>query len=307
MIEVLRFVTHLQKQFSQKNSDILYKLYNFNMSDDPFNEEKYKVAPGLIYKYHGRALWLISKICAVHCDFCMRGRLTKNKSLNPYLSDVKIDQTLKYLGKNPEIREVILSGGDPLFVPQDYLKKIIFGLTLLQKNNKLDTIRIHTRLPVVRPKMIKSWHYRLLAKIKNPYLVLHINHPSEITKDFVQVSDNFRKKCVALVLSQSVLLKGINDNQETLCELFTELVINGIHPYYLHYIDPVPWAEKYRVSFKRAVSIWQSLRPKLSGLAATAKFVIEAPGGMGKVTIPDKGWNTSYSFYNDFLGNKFKP
>jgi lysine 2,3-aminomutase len=126
--------------------------------------------------------------------------------------------------------------------------------------------------------MIKSWHYSIIARIKNPYLVFHINHPNEITKDFLQVSDNFRKKCLALVLSQSVLLKGINDNQKILCNLFTQLTVNGIRPYYLHYPDPVPWADKYRLPLKDAKKLWHSLRPNLSGIAATAKFMIEKPG-----------------------------
>jgi lysine 2,3-aminomutase len=277
------------------------------MDQDPFQEKKYEVAPGLIYKYKGRALWLISTVCAAYCDFCMRGRLTNVKDKKPFLKDEKIDKVFDYLNNQKEIREIILSGGDPLFVPEKYFNKIIKGLVKLQKNNQLDLIRIHTRLPVVNPSEIKNWHYQILSKIKNPYIVFHINHPDEITKELIVISDNLRKKSSALLLSQSVLLKGVNDDKKILLELFSKLTINGIRPYYLHYLDPVPWAEKYKVPFEKAVSIWQSLRSDLSGVAATAKFVIEAPGGKGKIVAPEAGWKTDYSHYYDFSGKKFQP
>lgn len=265
------------------------------LSDDPYDEKGYEVAPGLIHKFNGRALFLISDKCASYCSFCMR----KRKFV------INIDESLSYLNNHPEINEILLSGGDPLFVTKDYLSKIINQIALLQKKGQIKTVRIGTRLPVHNPDLVNKWHYVLLAKIKNPYLMIHINHPKELTEKTIKVLNNFRKKSNALILSNSVLLKGINDEIETLYELFNRLTEEGIRPYCLYQNDPVPWAKQFTVPLKDAIKLWQNVRPRLSGIAATAKFIIEPVGGFGKIVVPEGGsWDVDYSNYYDFKGKK---
>lgn len=270
---------------------------------DPLTEDKYEVASGLVYKYRGRALWTISLVCASYCRFCTRGR--EVGALKPHLREKEISQVLAFLKKRKEIKEVIVSGGDPLVAPRKYLTKIINGLIKLQKDGNIEIIRIGTRLPIVNPPLVQPWHYRLLAKIKNSYLVVHINHPAELTPEAIEVLNNFRRKSGALVLSQTVLLKGVNDSVKTLSELFNKMVKEGIRPYYIYQNDPVYWAKHFTVPIKRAIRLWQQLRPRLSGLAATARFVIDAPFGFGKIPIPEGGaWRVDYSCFFDFKKKK---
>jgi len=289
-------------------------------------EHRYEVAPGLIYKYkgkintdgtikyHGRVLWTISRYCATYCRFCFRGRMVgmpgtdsnntgETLGEKAYLSDDDVQNVISFIKSHPEINEVILSGGDPLVGPKSYLSHIIEELVRLQKNKNIDIIRIHTRAPITNPKLLQDWHLKAFATVKNPYIVLHINHPAEITKEVVTLIDKIRQTG-AIILSQSVLLKGVNDEEETLLALFNKLVTVGVLPYYLHQCDPVDWAADYVVAPKKAIKLWQSLRPKLSGLAAAAKFVIDTPHGSGKIIIPDGSFETDYSEYKDFQGKK---
>lgn len=287
-------------------------------------EHIYEAAPGVIYKYkgsfnpdgsvlyHGRILWTISRFCATYCRFCFRGRVVglpgnvtastgETIGHKPYLSEEDIHQVIQFITNNPEINEVILSGGDPLIAPEHYLTSIIEQITALPQ---IQIIRIHTRAPVTNPVSIRPWHYTALKKIPMPYIVLHINHPAELTPEVLEIANRLRTECGAILMSQSVLLKGVNDSVETLYELFTALARHGIHPYYLHYTDPVYWAASFTVPFKKAVHIWQTLRKRLSGVASTAKFVIDTPYGKGKVTVPDAEWAADMSTFSDFDGTK---
>lgn len=270
---------------------------------DPLIEDKYEVAPGLVYKYRGRVLWTITRFCASYCRFCTRGRQIGTRE--PYLTNKEISQVFAFLKKRKEINEVILSGGDPLVAPRKYLTRIINGLVKFQKDGNIDIIRLGTRLPIVNPLLVQPWHYQLLAKIKNPYLMVHINHPVELAAEVIEVLNNFRKKSGALILSQTVLLKGVNDSLSTLSELFNKMVKEGIRPYYIYQNDPVYWAKHFTVPIKKAIKLWQQLRPRLSGLAATARFVIDTPFGFGKIPIPEgNAWKVDYSYFFDFKKKK---
>lgn len=305
----------------------LEKKFAIKGNTDPLIEDKYKVAPGLIYKYrgkinesgkivhHGRVLWTITRLCASYCRFCTRGRevgTIKNTKLShaalgksPFLNNNQINSVFSYLKKHPEINEVILSGGDPLVSPQKYLAKIITGLVNLQKNNQLDIIRVGTRLPIANPPVVQPWHYNLLAKIINPYLLVHINHPQELTTQSLAVLNAFRKKSQATIMSQTVFLKNINDSPDILYQLFTKMAKHGIRPYYIYQNDPVYWAKHFTVPVKKAVKIWQKLRPCLSGIAATARFVIDTPFGFGKIPLPEgNAWKVNYNYFFDFKKKK---
>lgn len=306
----------------------LEKKYYKKKSMDPLVEDEHECAPGLVYKYHGkidkngeviqygRALWTVTRFCASFCRFCTRGRevglpvsmkstTSGAISQKPFLTDEDIKEVLDFLRQHKEINEVILSGGDPLTAPQPYLTKIIEGLAELQKEGAIDIVRIGTRLPIHYPQMIKDWHYELCGKIKNLYLMVHINHPAELTTESLDVLYNFRKQSMAIVSSQTVFLKGVNDSVETLYELFYKITKEGIRPYYMFQNDPVYWANHFTIPIKRAIKIWEQLRPRLSGIAATARFVIDTPYGFGKIPLPEgAAWNVDYSCFYDFKKDK---
>ena len=300
-----------EKRFSQLKNGL-----------DPLNEDLHEIAPGVIYKYHGkinkkgqvtqygRILWTITRLCASYCRFCTRGRrigLTASIAHKFFLSDEEIEQVFALLKSHPEINEVILSGGDPLTTPEPYLTKIISGLVKLQKQGHVDLIRIGTRLPVHNPSAVQNWHYRLLSEIKNPYIMLHVNHPAELTDKTKEVLYNFRKISLATILSQTVFLKGVNDSEDVLHELFLALTKEGVRPYYLLNNDPVYWARHFTVPIKRAAKIWGNLRPRLSGIADTAKFIIDVADGYGKVAVPEgNSWDVDLSHYRDFKGKKHR-
>lgn len=293
---------------------------------DPLIEEKHEVAPGVIYKYrgkldkngnvvyHGRVLWTISRFCATYCRFCFRGRLVglpakhskeKGETLlqKPYLTSDDIAAVIDYIKNHKEINEVILSGGDPLISPHKYLEEIIHRLVELQKTGTIDFIRIHTRAPITNPLSIHKWHFDVIKKIQDPHIVLHINHPLELTDEVKERIKQFRKSG-ALLFSQSVLLNGVNDSVETLYSLFTDLSKLGVRPYYLHHNDPVYWAQSFTVPLQKGIQLWQELRRRLSGIASTAKFVIDTPYGYGKIPIPEGKWSENYTTFVDFEGKK---
>ncbi len=134
--------------------------------------------------------------------------------------------------------------------------------------------------------------------------MVHINHPSELTLQALRVIDRFKQNG-ATVMSQSVLLKGVNDNPQTLINLFNLMAKEGIRPYYVYQNDPVSWAQHFTVSIPRAIKIWEQLRPRLSGIAGTARFVIDTPFGYGKIPVPEgKAWKVDYGYYCDFKGER---
>lgn len=292
------------------------------------DENEVPEAPGLVYKYQdrteegkvypGRALWTITRTCAAYCRFCTRGREVGIPSYmegqgsgalahTPHLSDKQIEQTLKYIREKPGLNEIILSGGDPLTIRPDKLKDILGKLRELQDIGKLDFVRIGTRVPIHNPVSIKEGHYEAISQLKNPFTMIHINHPAELTPEALYVLKRFRRDCDATVMSQTVLLKGVNDSVEVLAELFRKMTREGIRPYYVFQNDPVYWAKHLTVPIDKAIDIWKKLRPRLSGVAATARFVIDTPEGYGKVAIPEgDSWNIDFNAgYKDFKGTRF--
>jgi lysine 2,3-aminomutase len=298
--------------------------------NDPLDEDEHEVAPGLVYKYrgkiakngtvttYGRALFTVTRFCSSYCRFCTRGRevglpATKNKKTGsalfqkPFLSPDDLKKTFAYLAKHKEINEVIVSGGDSLVSPKEYLTTVVNELVALQKKGHIQIIRIGTRLPISNPRLLQQWHYDLIATIKNPYLMVHINHPKELTDESLAVIQKFRKECGATVMSQSVLLKGVNDNAQTFIDLFNKLAVNGIRPYYVFQCDPLPWAKKFIVPPHKAIELWKQIRPRLSGVAATARLVIDVPHGYGKIPLPEgDAWNVDFTKYRDFKKKQFK-
>jgi L-lysine 2,3-aminomutase len=247
---------------------------------DPLNESSFQPIPGVIHKYKNRALLILSGGCAIHCRYCFRRHFPYQKH---QWNNEQWEKTLSYLLKHPEINEVILSGGDPLMLPD---KDIRITLEKLANIPSITTIRIHTRLPVVIPKRLTSeLNAAFEACKKNIVMVFHINHPNEIGASFIATTQKLPRK--VLKLNQSVLLKGVNDDAHVLAKLSTKLFDHSILPYYLHQLDPVQGAHHFLVPFNRAQCIYRDLAVEVSGYLLP-KWVQEQPSQPNKTQLQPK-------------------
>ena len=244
---------------------------------DPIGDNKYNPLKGLIHRYRDRALIWPTGNCAVHCRFCFRKRIVGNTWA---LSTTEIKQIIKYLKIHQEIQEVIFSGGDPFILNDTQLMQ---WLKKINKIKHLKRIRFHTRLFSVLPNRFSLEFFKKIQLGKPVFIVLHINHPAEITPEFLIAVKQARRAGI-LLFSQSVLLKGVNDNVETLKELFTTLLDIGVTPYYLHQADKVYGTRHLRVPLEKGIKLMRQLQGSTSGLALP-KYVIEIPEGPGKVPV----------------------
>jgi len=245
--------------------------------EDPIGDKIRKKVLGLIHRYPDRALLLLSSACHIHCRFCFRKCQFKQKN------SFNLDKIYSYLKTNKNITEIIFSGGDPLALSYTFLNKIVFKLLELQN---IKIWRFHTRIPVVNPQALSKDLIKLLTKIsrsKQLVIVLHINHPNEISDEMITVIKKLQKTG-ALLLSQTVLLKDINDSFQVLTKLFKNLMQIGIKPYYLHHLDQVQGTDHFRISIKDGKKIYQQLRGNLSGICIP-EYVLDLPKGLGKIPV----------------------
>ncbi|PWC15559.1 EF-P beta-lysylation protein EpmB [Brenneria roseae subsp. americana] len=227
-------------------------------SHDPLDEQ-HSVVPGLLHKYHNRALLLVKGGCAVNCRYCFRRHFPYQDNQG---NKTNWRQALDYIQAHPELDEIIFSGGDPLMAKDHELNWLI---TELENIPHLKRLRIHTRLPVVIPARITDTLCQRLSQTSlQVLLVTHINHPQEIDPDLTQSMARLRRAGVTL-LNQSVLLRGVNDNADTLANLSNALFDAGVLPYYLHVLDKVQGAAHFLVSDDEARSLVKALMKKVSG------------------------------------------
>ncbi|MBU0671145.1 MAG: KamA family radical SAM protein [Patescibacteria group bacterium] len=266
---------------------------------DPLLEEDHTVTRGLVHKYGNRALVLLTMNCAAYCRFCTRQRKVSDIEKG-IITDTDLDKIVDYLKKHSEIKELIISGGDPLTVPK-ILKKALKKFSALPQ---IRIFRIGTRLPVSHPQQVNNEVISAIKSVKKQpiYLMVHFEHPAEINKPTIAAIERLRPN-VTMILSQSVFLKGVNDKVETLYSLFSGLVEIGVKPYYLFRCDYVKGAEHFIVDFKKELKIMTTLRSRLSGLACPL-YVVDVPGGAGKVPPPLGFWKCDYKAYHDFKGKK---
>ncbi len=242
---------------------------------DPLNEGEFSMTPTFIKKFPGRGVFLVSAECAMYCRFCNRRRVV-GKGWNPKLF---WEETLEYLEKDKEIVEVILSGGDPFMLDPQELSYILSRLKDMGKA----VVRISTRMPVVYPEGMKDGHYEAIEKSSPVWIVVHINHPRELSPQFAEVVERIRRTGSILV-SQTVLLRNINDCPHVLGALFEGLVAQGVKPYYLFQLDHVKGTGHFKVGLERGIEIMRALRGSNSGLAMP-QYVVDIPGGLGKVPV----------------------
>lgn len=242
---------------------------------DPIGDRNHSPIPGLVHRYTDRALLLVSSECFAYCRFCFRKCMLTDSA--PF--SAKITDALTYIQNHEEIWEVILSGGDPLTLSNDALAEII---SAVQKINHVAVIRIHTRAPVVNPSRIDNRLIDILHNCKKPvYCVLHINHVRELAPEVTHACSMLLSAGVSM-LSQSVLLRGINDSSEILSTLMRQLVQNRIKPYYLHNCDLAKGNAHFRVDLETGRKIVSELRTKVSGICLPT-FILDIPHGFGKV------------------------
>jgi EF-P beta-lysylation protein EpmB len=245
-------------------------------SADPVGDAPSRRATGLLRKYQGRALLLVTGACALHCRYCFRRHF-------PYARDTLVqdrDQAaLALLARDPGITEVVLSGGDPLMLDDEGLAALFNRLTAIPHLRRL---RLHTRLPVVLPARITPSLLALLAASRLPIaLVIHANHAREVRGEEVHAALSALKATGATLLNQSVLLRGVNAEAASLADLSEALFAAGVLPYYLHRLDPVAGAAHFAVSLAEARAIMAKLRTELPGYLVP-KLVRELPGGAYK-------------------------
>ncbi len=246
---------------------------------DPLKERLYSPIPGLIHRYKDRVVILASGICASYCRHCNRKRTWRRREHTP-LTDEALDRIRRYIGSNTKIREVLVSGGDPLLLPLTRLKRLIETLRSIPT---LEVIRIGTRVPVVLPMRISNELCALLKDNRPLWLNTHFNHPREITPETTRAIDKIQLAGIP-VSNQTVLLKGVNDNLETLHHLFCRLQSIMVRPYYLFQCDQVNGTRHFWVPLSRGIEIMEQMWGDTGGMCIP-NFVADLPGGHGKARL----------------------
>jgi lysine 2,3-aminomutase len=247
-------------------------------SADPIGDSRYLAAPRLIHHYPDRVLLLVSDRCATYCRYCFRRHFTGNGG--GQITPEQLEAACAYLERTPAVHEVLLSGGDPLMLSDRDLERVIRRLLQVDPGYIL---RVCTRVPVVHPARVTEDLAAMLGSAGSVWAVIHTNHPREVTDEVRAAVRRFITAGVP-VLSQSVLLRGVNDRVETLEELFRSLVKAGVKPYYLFQGDLAAGTAHFRVSLEKGMSLMKELRGRLSGIAMPT-YAVDLPGGGGKVPV----------------------
>lgn len=254
------------------------------LHEEPEHQERKNVPSLITHRYPDRVLFRISNQCAMYCRFCTRKRKVGDPYKQPTISE--ISQAISYIKEHEEIRDVLLSGGEPLLLNDSFIEKILKSIYDVLKNRKNSIIRIGTRIPCVLPQRITPELCETLKKYHPLYVNVHFNHPNELTEESKKACDMLADAGIVLGC-QTVLLKGVNDNPEVMKELMQGLVSMRVKPYYIYQADPVKGTNHFRTDVKKGLEIYKALRGHTSGLCVP-NFVIDAPGGGGKIPIlPD--------------------
>lgn len=246
---------------------------------DPIGDDAHSKVVGIIHRYPDRCLLKVMNVCAVYCRFCFR-----REKIGPgakALTPEQLNQAIDYIQQHDEIWEVILTGGDPLIMKPTMLEAILHRLCSIPH---VEVIRIHTRIPVVDSARINDQLIRVLENCVKPiYMALHANHPREFTPAALTAINQLVRAGVVM-LGQSVLLAGINDDIETLSELMRCFIRARVKPYYLHHADLARGTAHFRTTIRKGQALMKQLRGRFSGLCQPT-YVLDIPGGFGKVPL----------------------
>jgi lysine 2,3-aminomutase len=248
------------------------------MADDPLNEENLAPSPAIVHRYPDRVLLLASGSCAVYCRFCTRKRKVGCAAMK--LSFGEVMAGIDYIAATPQIKDVILSGGDPLLLPDILLREI---LERLRRIPHVEILRIGSRVPVTLPERITDGLCALLRRYSPLYLNTHFNHPRELTPEAAEACARLADAGIVLG-NQTVLLRGVNDDPATMEALLRGLLRLRVRPYYLHHMDLARGTGHFRTRIETGIALLEALRGSLSGMAIP-HYVIDTPGGRGKIPI----------------------
>jgi lysine 2,3-aminomutase len=256
-------------------------LYDEAEMADPCGEDASMPVPGLVHRYPDRVLFLVTDRCASYCRYCTRSRVVSG--VGEQELQTEYEAVFRYLEKHKEVRDVLLSGGDPLLFSDAKLEGI---LSRLRKIPHIEFIRIGTRVPIFLPQRITASLCEMLKKYHPIWMSVHSNHPKELTLEVKEALERL-SNCGVPLGNQSVLLRGINDNSEVMKALVHKLLMCRVRPYYLYQCDLIQGSAHLRSEIERGVEIIEQLRGHTTGYAVP-QFVIDAPGGGGKVPVnPD--------------------
>ena len=247
---------------------------------DPLGEEDDSPVPGIVHRYPDRVLFLTTGFCSVYCRYCTRSRMVGVPGGEAQYNIQQWGKAIEYIKSHTEIRDVLLSGGDPLTLADERLEWLLSNLRAIPH---VEFIRIGTKVPVVLPQRITPKLVEMIRKYHPVWMSIHFTHPDEITPE---VSDALQRLADAGIPlgSQTVLLKGINDSVDVMKKLFHELLKNRVKPYYMYQCDPVSGTSHFRTSVSKGIEIIAGLRGYTTGYAIP-NYVIDAPGGGGKIPI----------------------
>ncbi len=251
-------------------------------NEDPLGEDTHSPVPGLVHRYPDRVLLLVTNFCSVYCRYCTRARMV-GAAGERSVRKGDIEQALDYIERTKAVRDVLISGGDPLSLDDDRLEYI---LKRLQKIRHVEFIRIGSKQPVVQPMRITPELTRILKRCHPLWMSLHFTHPDELTPEVAEACSRLADAGIPLG-SQTVLLKDVNDDIDTLKTLMHGLLRNRVKPYYLYQCDPISGSAHFRTPVSKGVELIRGLRGHTTGYAVPT-FVVDAPNGGGKIPIsPD--------------------
>lgn len=247
-------------------------------TDDPLGEEADSPIAGLVHRYPDRVLLLVSDSCSTYCRYCTRSRVVGHGEIRP--SQARLRKAIEYIRRTPAIRDVLVSGGDPLALSDQHLDWV---LSRLREIPHVEFLRIGTKVPAVLPQRITPQLCRLLRKFHPLWMSLHFTHPDECTLEAARACARLADAGIPLG-SQTVLLRGINDDAETMRELVHRLLLMRVRPYYLYQCDPIFGSSHFRTPVSKGLEIIERLRGHTTGYAVPT-YVIDAPGGGGKIPL----------------------
>lgn len=248
-------------------------------AQDPLSEEHQSPVPGLVHRYPDRVLFLTTGFCSTYCRYCTRSRMVGNHGKFRG-SITQWQQAIAYIQATPQVRDVLLSGGDPLTLPDSHLDYLLSSISRIPH---VEIVRIGTKVPVVLPQRITPKLIRILKKYQPLWMSIHFTHPDELTPE-TRAACNLLADAGIPLGSQTVLLKGINDDVATLTPLFHGLLKNRVRPYYLYQCDPILGSSHFRTTVDKGIEMIEGLRGHTTGYAIP-HYVIDAPGGGGKIPL----------------------
>ncbi|MDZ7741514.1 MAG: KamA family radical SAM protein [Bacteroidota bacterium] len=270
-------------------------------ASDPLSEEDSSPVSHIVHRYPDRVLFLVTGFCTAYCRYCTRSHMVaKNKC---HVGTRAWEAGLNYIRNDENIRDVLISGGDPLSMPDSHIQYL---LKKLREIPHVEMIRIGTKIPVVLPQRINKSLISILKKYHPLYMSLHFTHPDELTPEVQEACNRLADAGIPLG-SQTVLLRGVNDDVEIMRRLMKGLLRFRVRPYYLYQCDPVPGSAHFRTAVSKGLEIIRGLRGHISGYAVP-QFVVDAPGGGGKIPLlPDyvEKWSTGELLLRNFRGDVY--